>query len=105
MGINNEKPTVVAGGDLSDVKRACCMLTNTTAIKEAWHNLNHKFDLMYRKRAFVHWWVSTGISIDCDVVDVEVADVAVSGSVGTYVWLWLLLLYILKTFRPVGNTR
>ena len=33
------------------------MLSNTTAIAEAWARLDHKFDLMYAKRAFVHWLV------------------------------------------------
>ena len=33
--------------------------SNTTAIAEAWARLDHKFDLMYAKRAFVHWLVST----------------------------------------------
>lgn len=37
------------------------MLSNTTAIEEAWAKLNHKFDLMYNKRAFVHWYVSEGM--------------------------------------------
>ena len=37
------------------VQRAVCMLSNTTAIAEAWARLDHKFDLMYAKRAFVHW--------------------------------------------------
>ena len=43
------------GGDLAKVQRALCMLSNTTAIAEAWARLDHKFDLMYAKRAFVHW--------------------------------------------------
>ena len=37
------------------------MLSNTTAIAEAWGNLNHKFDLLYAKRAFVHWYVGEGM--------------------------------------------
>ncbi len=37
------------------------MLSNTTAISEAWARLNHKFDLMYAKRAFVHWYVGEGM--------------------------------------------
>ena len=55
VGINNQAPTVVPGGDMAPVKRAVCMLSNTTAIAEAWARLDHKFDLMYAKRAFVHW--------------------------------------------------
>ena len=39
------------------VGRSVCMLSNTTAIEAAWARLNHKFDLMYAKRAFVHWSV------------------------------------------------
>ena len=55
VGINYQAPTVVPGGDLAKVQRAVCMLSNTTAIAEAWARLDHKFDLMYSKRAFVHW--------------------------------------------------
>uniref|UniRef100_A0A3B4BI81 Uncharacterized protein n=1 Tax=Periophthalmus magnuspinnatus TaxID=409849 RepID=A0A3B4BI81_9GOBI len=57
VGINYQPPTVVPGGDLAKVQRAVCMLSNTTAIAEAWARLDHKFDLMYAKRAFVHWYV------------------------------------------------
>ena len=34
------------GGDLAKVQRAVCMLSNTTAIAEAWARLDHKFDLV-----------------------------------------------------------
>lgn len=39
--------------------KAVCMLANTTA--EAWTRLNSKFDLMYAKRAFIHWYVGEGM--------------------------------------------
>ncbi|XP_033617861.1 tubulin alpha chain-like [Fukomys damarensis] len=61
VGINYQPPTVVPGGDLAPVQRAVCMLSNTTAIVEAWCRLNHKFDLMFAKRAFVHWYVGEGM--------------------------------------------
>ncbi|KAG6800774.1 tubulin alpha-1 chain [Apis mellifera caucasica] len=61
VGINYQPPTVVPGGDLAKVQRAVCMLSNTTAIAEAWARLDHKFDLMYAKRAFVHWYVGEGM--------------------------------------------
>ncbi|XP_041347748.1 tubulin alpha-3 chain-like isoform X3 [Gigantopelta aegis] len=60
VGINYQPPTVVPG-DLARVQRAVCMLSNTTAIAEAWARLDHKFDLMYAKRAFVHWYVGEGM--------------------------------------------
>ncbi|KAJ1650688.1 alpha-tubulin [Dispira simplex] len=61
IGINDQAPTVVPGGDLAKVERAVCLLSNTTAIAEAWARLDHKFDLMYAKRAFVHWYVGEGM--------------------------------------------
>jgi len=61
VGINYQAPTAVPGGDLAKVPRAVCMLSNTTAIAEAWARLDHKFDLMYAKRAFVHWYVGEGM--------------------------------------------
>ena len=61
VGINYQPPTVVPGGDLAKVQRAVCCLSNTTAIMEAWARLDHKFDLMYAKRAFVHWYVGEGM--------------------------------------------
>jgi tubulin alpha len=61
VGINYQPPTVIPGGDLAKVQRSACMLSNTTAIAEAWARLNHKFDLMYAKRAFVHWYVREGM--------------------------------------------
>uniref|UniRef100_A0A183BS21 Tubulin alpha chain n=1 Tax=Globodera pallida TaxID=36090 RepID=A0A183BS21_GLOPA len=61
VGINYQPPTTVPGGDLAKVQRAVCMLSNTTAIAEAWIRLDHKFDLMYAKRAFVHWYVGEGM--------------------------------------------
>ncbi|CAG5110003.1 Oidioi.mRNA.OKI2018_I69.chr2.g4457.t1.cds [Oikopleura dioica] len=61
VGINYQKPTAVPGSDQAPVNRAVCMLSNTTAIAEAWARLDHKFDLMYAKRAFVHWYVGEGM--------------------------------------------
>lgn len=61
IGINYQAPTAVPGGDLAKVSRAVCMLSNTSSIVEAFSRLNHKFDLMYSRRAFVHWYVGEGM--------------------------------------------
>ena len=61
VGINYQPPTAVPDGDMAKTPRAVCMLSNTTAIGEAWARLDHKFDLMYAKRAFVHWYVGEGM--------------------------------------------
>ncbi len=60
-GINYQPPTVVPGGDLAKVQRAVCMISNTTSVAEVFSRLDHKFDLMYAKRAFVHWYVGEGM--------------------------------------------
>jgi len=60
-GINYQPPTVVPGGDLAKVQRSVCMSSNTTAIAEVFARIDHKFDLMYSKRAFVHWYVGEGM--------------------------------------------
>jgi len=60
-GINSRPPSVVPGGDLAKVPRSVLMLANTTAIAEAFSRINKKFDLMFTKRAFVHWYVGEGM--------------------------------------------
>merc|ERR1712080_275568 len=60
-GINYQPPTEVPDGDLALVTRACAMISNSTAIAEVFARIDHKFDLMYAKRAFVHWYVGEGM--------------------------------------------
>lgn len=65
LGITYQKPMVVPiaaeEGGLAPVSRSVSMLSNTTAIAEAWSRLDYKFDLMHNKRAFVHWYVGEGM--------------------------------------------
>ncbi|KAK2086268.1 hypothetical protein P7K49_035693 [Saguinus oedipus] len=56
VGINYQPPIVVPGGALAKVRREVCMLSSTTAITEAGARLDHKFDLKYANRAFMHWY-------------------------------------------------
>ncbi|XP_021718441.1 tubulin alpha-1 chain [Chenopodium quinoa] len=60
-GINYQPPSVVPGGDLAKVQRAVCMISNSTSVAEVFSRIDHKFDLMYAKRAFVHWYVGEGM--------------------------------------------
>lgn len=46
---------------MAHAKRSVTMLSNTTAIGNLFSRLAHKFDLMYAKRAFVHWYVGEGM--------------------------------------------
>jgi len=61
IGICYEPPHYVPGGDMAKVDRAVCMLSNTTSITDAWFRIHQKYDLMFSKRAFVHWYVGEGM--------------------------------------------
>ncbi len=61
VGINNQPPTVVPGSGFAKVDLSLCAIMNTTAIVEVWSRINYKFDLMFSKRAFVHWYLGEGM--------------------------------------------
>jgi tubulin alpha len=61
IGINSQAPTNVPGDDLAKVQRSVCSIANSTAIAEVFGRIDAKFDLMYAKRAFVHWFVGEGM--------------------------------------------
>lgn len=61
LGITYQKPMDVPESELASVDRSVTMLSNSTAIAVAWHRLDYKFDLMYSKRAFVHWYLGEGM--------------------------------------------
>ena len=41
--------------------RSASLLSNSTAVSDAWVGLGEKFDKMFAKRAFVHWFVGEGM--------------------------------------------
>jgi len=47
VGINYQPPTAIPGADMAQVPRAVCMLSNTTAIAEAWARLSQLFEFHY----------------------------------------------------------
>lgn len=57
VGINYQPLTLIPVDVLTMVHRDVCMLSNNTDIAEAWTFPDYKFDLMYVKFAFVHWFV------------------------------------------------
>ena len=60
-GINSHIPTVVPNGALAPHKRSVAMIANTSAIGQVFNRMDKKFDLLYAKRAFVHWFVGEGM--------------------------------------------
>ncbi|KAG9317486.1 Tubulin/FtsZ, GTPase domain-containing protein [Chiua virens] len=87
LGICNEPPANIPNGDLAKTSRSLCMLSNTTAISVAWNRLDYKFDLMYSKRAFVHWVnflrlerILAALEKDYEEVGTDSADVEEEGA-------------------------
>jgi len=55
VGINSQVNASVPGADLASSSRSLLMVSNNTAIGACIGRMNHKFDLLYSKRSFVHW--------------------------------------------------
>lgn len=51
----------VPGGDLAPSQHSAVCLANSTAVVDAWARINYKFNLMYSKRAFIHWYINEGM--------------------------------------------
>ncbi|KAK1442164.1 alpha tubulin [Babesia gibsoni] len=61
FGINYQPPCVVPGDDLAKIQRAVCMISNSTSISDVFKRMDAKFDVMYAKRAFTHWYFGEGL--------------------------------------------
>jgi len=59
--INEQIPVQPKNSDMAQVNKAICMLANTSAIVDVFRRIDQKFDMMYSKRAFVHWFVGEGM--------------------------------------------
>lgn len=60
-GINDQIPSTVPDSDLAKAAKSVCAIANSTAIAEVFARIDTKFDLLYSKRAFVHWYVGEGM--------------------------------------------
>jgi tubulin alpha len=61
QGINWEKVYVPEGGDMAKPDRSVLNICNNSGIAAVFNTIDYKFDLMYAKRAFVHWYVGEGM--------------------------------------------
>jgi tubulin alpha len=57
-GINPRPISTVPGSIMPRLSKSCFMIGNSTSIVRVFDRLSRKFDSMYNKRAFVHWYVS-----------------------------------------------
>lgn len=61
VGVNYQPSAIVPGSGLSQGNISLCSICNSTAIAEVWSRINYKFDLMFAKRAFAHWYLGEGM--------------------------------------------
>ncbi|CAK65167.1 unnamed protein product (macronuclear) [Paramecium tetraurelia] len=61
IGITYQAQQTFPEDNLCKVPRSVCMIANTTALSQIFSNLSHKYDQMFSKRAFVHWYVKEGM--------------------------------------------
>ena len=51
----------VPDGPLANVPQETTHLFNSTAIQPIFEKMGNKFDMMYAKKAYVHWFLKDGI--------------------------------------------
>lgn len=61
IGIASQPPTIPSYSLMGQTPRSATLLINTSAVNDAFQQINAKFDTLFHKRAFVHWYVSEGM--------------------------------------------
>ena len=60
VGLVSQAP-VHDGVDLAAVQRSACALSNHCAQESTWYDINWKYDKLFSRRAFVHWYYNFGM--------------------------------------------
>jgi tubulin alpha len=63
IGINSSPPKYFPERNMAMSTRGVSMIASNTAIADAFGSLNCKFDMMFAKRAFVHWYINEGMEL------------------------------------------
>eukprot|EP00357_Protocruzia_adherens_P011918 CAMPEP_0115016858 /NCGR_PEP_ID=MMETSP0216-20121206/27727_1 /TAXON_ID=223996 /ORGANISM="Protocruzia adherens, Strain Boccale" /LENGTH=453 /DNA_ID=CAMNT_0002387475 /DNA_START=74 /DNA_END=1435 /DNA_ORIENTATION=+ len=61
VGLNLQAPMIASGSAIGASPRGVTLISNSTAIRHTFARVNHKFDLLFSKSAFVHWFVGEGM--------------------------------------------
>ena len=60
-GINSQIPIVVPEGELAKSIRNVSMIFNSNALERIFEKIDYKFDILYTRRSFVHWFLGEGM--------------------------------------------
>ena len=61
FGINRQPLGHVKDGDMYSHHRGVSMIANSTAIQQVFKRITDKFDGMFSRKAYIHWYVKTGM--------------------------------------------
>lgn len=61
IGISSESPISRVDSGIAQCQRNLVMLSNNSAVGQAWQRIVHKYYILYSKRAFVHWYIGEGM--------------------------------------------
>jgi tubulin alpha len=61
VGINTKEAEILPDGDVARTRRSVLCIANNTAIVDVLKRMDTSFDMMYSKRAYVHWYVGEGM--------------------------------------------
>merc|ERR1712098_639617 len=61
VGINSKPMVKIPGDRILEAPSSACLIGNNTAITDVFTRINKKYDMMYEKRAFLHWYIRDGM--------------------------------------------
>ncbi|KER21857.1 hypothetical protein T265_09922 [Opisthorchis viverrini] len=61
VGLNSMPPATFLHSPLGETPRSVCMLAGNLGMRQAWQRNNSKFDVLFSRRSFVHWFIGEGI--------------------------------------------
>ena len=66
-GINYQTIKILKNRNIGKILRNVCLLYNSTNVKEIFKDILKEYDLLYSKRAFIHWFYGEGITSGFDI--------------------------------------
>ena len=61
ISLNNKGNQYLPTSDMAKTTRSLCMMSNNSSIADIFSRIDHKYDCLYTRRAFVHWYVGWGL--------------------------------------------